>query len=77
VPITNERNWEIVLMHEVRMIKTTLSDGSVFLYPIHELTSLSEWVYIVQAVEHGRMLALMGATQVYERPDGRTDEDDA
>jgi hypothetical protein len=76
MPKKHERNWEIITMRDIRMMKTTLTDGSVFLYPVHELTSLSEWVYIVQAVEHSRMLALMGATQVYERPDQRSDEDD-
>ena len=70
----NKRSWKIIEMKNLgQMIVTTLADGTDFAYPADAVTSLSEWIYIVNAFELDRLRDLMDESEVYERPDSKVD----
>ena len=67
---TLNRNWHIDEMNDISVIVTTLVDGSTFIYPMSEVTTISEWLNIVKGVEHDRLIDLMDAKSVLDRRDG-------
>jgi len=70
--VKTERNWKITYMSGIRVIVTTLVDGSTFVYPVSNVTTISEWLDIVKEIERDRLVDLMGAKSVYEFPDQKT-----